>query len=83
MVEENVRLFFYLKCITAEEQDDETTTQSPSDEHLFSSDEIGTSARTYLLKHGTTQNHPKPPTKPAKIHLQNQPKRPKTSYNIP
>lgn len=46
MVEENVRLFFYLKCITAEEQDDETTTQSPSDEHLFSSDEIGTSART-------------------------------------
>ena len=82
MVEENVRLFFYLKCITAEEQDDETTTQSPSDEHLFSSDEIGTSARTYLLKHGTTQNHPKPPTKPAKTTYktnQNDPK-PATIY---
>ena len=42
MLEENVSLFFfYLKCITAKEQDDETTTQSPSDEHLFPTNELG------------------------------------------
>ena len=41
--------FFYLKRITAKEQDDETTTQSPSDEHIFPSDEIVTSARIRSL----------------------------------
>ena len=79
-------LFFYLKCITVEEQDDETTTQNPSDEHLFFPLWNWDFRSDVVTK---TRNHAKPPkttNKTSQNHLQNQqnqPKRPKTSHNIP
>ena len=44
---------------------------------------VGTKTRNQPKPPKTTQNHKKKPAKTTQNHLQNQPKRPKTSYNIP